>query len=149
MNANVGVNPWFRFSHTPLVLRAYLLFVLAAAVAFVGAFFPPVSAAIVPYTAWSGLAFYLFTLYPAMAAILTPRRILIHNVAALLGVAVVIGAFDTFQHTWGTEAGAPDFGNPYLTYHPYRPVFTIALPAFWLSLLASPTVRKWVKSASQ
>jgi hypothetical protein len=110
-----------------------------------GIFAPPLNAAIVPYTGWSGLTFYMFTLFFAIAAILTPQRKQIYGVVALLGLAVLFGALDTFRHTWGPEAGTPDFGNPYLTYHPYRPVFTVVLPAAWLLLLSSPSMRKWIK----
>jgi len=89
----------------------------------------------------------MFTLYFAISAILTPQRKLVYAVALLLGLAVLFGAFDTFRHTLRPEAGTPDHGNPYLTYHPYRPVFTIVLPASWLLLLISPVMRKWIKTS--
>jgi hypothetical protein len=89
----------------------------------------------------------MFTLFFAISPIITPQRKLIYGVVALLGLAVLFGAFDTFRHTLGPEAGGPDFGNPYLIYHPYRPIFTIVLPAFWLLLLLFPIMRKWIKNS--
>lgn len=147
MNATVGGGTWLRFTQAPLLLRGYLLFALVASLlAISGIFAPSLSGAIIPYTGWSGLTFYLFTLFFAISAILTPQRKQIYGVAALLGLAVLFGAVDSIRHTSGPEAGTPDFGNPYLTYHPYRPIFTVVIPAVWLLLLISPTMRKWVKS---
>jgi hypothetical protein len=78
---------------------------------------------------------------------LTPQRKQIYGVVALLGLAVLFGAIDAFSHTLGPQAGAPDFGNPYLIYHHYRPVITIVLPATWLLLLVSPITSKWIKGS--
>jgi hypothetical protein len=148
MNTTVIVSSWFRFTQAPLILRAYVVFALVASVLFFSVFYaPPLNAAIIPYTGWSGLAFYMFTLFFAISAIITPQRKLIYRVVALLGLAVLFGAFDTFWHTLGPEAGGPDFGNPYLIYHPYRPIFTIVLPAFWLLLLIFPIMRKWINNS--
>lgn len=148
MNTTVGVTFWFRFTHAPLILRAYVVFALvASALAFSGFYAPPLNAAIIPYTGWSSLGLYLFTLFFAIAAILTPQRKQVYAVAALLGLFVLLGAIDTYRYTLGPEAGTTDFGNPYLIYHPLRPVFTIALPAFWLVLLISPIMRKWIRNS--
>jgi hypothetical protein len=135
------VNPWLQFTQAPLILRVYIVFLVFVSVLFLSAFADPVSAAIVPYTGWSGLSFYLPTVYFALAAIFTSQRKLVYVVEVFLGLVVLFGVFDTFQHTWGTEAGKPDLGNPYLTYHPYHPLFTVAVPATWLLLLLSPSVR--------
>ena len=148
MRTTVSEGRWFRFTRAPLILQAYVAFALVASAVFFSTFFPAVSAAVIPYMGWSGLSFYLFTLYFALAAILTPQRKAVYGVVAILSVAVLFGAFETFQHIWGAGAGRPDFGNPYLTYHPSRPVFTIVFPVAWLSLLISPVMRKWVNSPS-
>ena len=148
---NSSVNSLYRLTHAPLILQAYLVFVLvASALSFSGFYAPRLNAAIIPYTGWSALSWYLFTLFFAVAAILTPqRKQMIHAVAALLGLAVLFGALDTFNHTIGPEARTPDFGNPYLIYHPYRPVFTVALPLSWLLLLNSPFMSKWIKTSNE
>ena len=148
MNTTVIVSSWFRFTQAPLILRAYVVFALVASgLSLSGFYAPPLNAAIVPYTGWSSLGLYAFTLFFAIAAILTPQRKQVYAVAALLGLFVLLGAFDTFRYTLGPAAGRPDSGNPYLTYHPYRPIFTIVLPAFWLLLLISPIMRKWIKNS--
>jgi hypothetical protein len=137
-----------RFTQAPLILRAYVVFALVASALFFSGFYaPPLNAAIIPYTGWAGLGLYMFTLFFAISAIITPQRKMIYGVVLLLGLAVLFGAFDTFWHTLGPEAGRPDFNNPYLIYHPYRPIITIVLPAFWLLLLICPITRKWIKDA--
>ena len=103
---------------------------------------PPLYEAIVPYTGWSGLTNYLFTLFFAASAIMTRDRKPIYGVAMLLGLFAIFGVIGIYWHTWGPDAGRPDFGNPYLVYHPWRPVFTVALPVAWLLLLISSTMRK-------
>ena len=137
-----------RFSEAPLLLRAYIAFALAATIlSFSGFFAPHLNAAMMPFTGWSALSLYMFTLFFAISAIFTPKRIQVYAVAALLGLAVIFGAFDTFSHTIGPVAGRPDFGNPYLMYSPWRPLFTIMLPAAWALLLLSPMMRRWVKNS--
>jgi hypothetical protein len=147
MNTTIDGSYWLRFTQAPLILRSYVVFALAAsALHLSGLFAPWLSSVTIPYTGWLGLTSYMFTLFFAISAILTPQRNQIYGVVALLGLGVLIGAFDTFWYTLGPGAGAPDFGNPYLTYHPYRPVITVLLPASWLLLLISPSMRKWIKN---
>ena len=148
MNTAGSVGPWSRFARAPLTLRAYVVFVLVAFALSLSTFYAPsLDAAIVPYTGWLGLYLYMFTLFFAMSAILTPQRKSIYGVVAFLGLFVLFGTLDTYQNTFGPDAGREDFGNPYLIYQTYRPVFTIALPAFWIVLLTSPTMRKWIKNS--
>ena len=136
-----------RFSEAPLLLRAYIAFALAASLLSLSGFFAPhLSAAIMPFTGWSALSLYMFTLFFAISAIFTSKRTQVYAVAALLGLAVMFGAFDTFSHTIGPAAGRPDFGNPYLTYSPWRPLVTMMLPASWGFLLLSPVMRRWIKN---
>ena len=136
-----------RLIRAPLFLRAYIAFALTASVlSFSGWFAPHLNAAIIPYTGWSALSFYMFTLFFAISAVLTPQRNQVYAVVALLGLAVTFSAFDTFLHTLGSLTGRPDSGNPYLTYSPWRPVFTMLLPATWLLLLVSPVMRQWIKN---
>jgi hypothetical protein len=131
-------------------LRAYVVFVLVVFALSSSMFYAPsLDAAIVPYTGWLGLYVYTFTLFFAIAAILTPQRKTIYAVVAFLGLFMLFGALDTYQNTLGPDAGREDFGNPYLIYQTYRPVFTIGLPAFWLLLLVSPTMRKWINNSDQ
>ena len=143
--ASVGF--WFRFTQAPLILRAYLVFAVFASVLSFSVFYaPPLYEASGPYTGWSGLTNYLFTLFFATSAIQTRDRKPIYGVAMLLGLFAIFGVIGIYWHTWGPDAGRSDFGNPYLVYHPWRPVFTVALPVAWLLLLISSTMRKPKKS---
>ena len=163
MNTTIDGSRWLRFTQAPLALRSYIVFALVASTLQLSGVFGLVAstlhlsgvaapwrtldAAITPYTGWSGLGYYMFTLFFAISAIHTPPRKQVYGVVALLGLAVLFGALDTFRHTLGPEAGRPDFGNPYLIYHPYRPIITILLPASWLLLLITPSMRKWIKNS--
>lgn len=150
MNSPGVADRWSRFAQAPLVLRVYIVFVLVASV--VGAsvlFAPTLNAAIVPYTGWIGFFNYSFTLYFALQAILIPYRKLTYAVIALLGWIMFLGIFDTYQHTLGPNAGREDFRNPYLTYQSFRPVFTVALPALWITMFISPPMRRWMRGTSE
>ena len=39
--------------------------------------------------------------------------------------------------------GAEDYGNPFLTYGAFRPVWEIALPIIWMYLLSRKKVRDY------
>jgi hypothetical protein len=39
-------------------------------------------------------------------------------------------------------SSANNFGNPYLTVSPWRPVWTVIIPALWIVLLLSPRISR-------
>ena len=132
---------WRRFKGAPRILRAYVIFALLASLLAVTPLWSrSLNEAIVPYAGWSGFAIYMFTLFFAITASLSPQRKSVNAVVSLLLLGVVLGIVDTVRHYWGPSN---DFGNPYLAYHMYRPVVTIILPAVWIVLLMSPLMRKW------
>ena len=117
---------WGRFNDAPLVVQAYLVFaVIASILSLSGIVSQPLNQALVPYMGWSGLSLYMFTLYftigPVFSSSPLLRRTIFLNVF-MLGVFVVIGSREMIQHL---SAPKRDFGNPYLTYHVWRPAFTI------------------------
>jgi hypothetical protein len=141
-------HPIAQFQQAPLILRLYIGFALiAAAISFSVFYSRPFNATIVPYVGWSGLTLYLFGLFPAFAVIYTQQKKQIYSIAVMLGLAVLFGVLDSGWNIWRILEGKSNFGNPYLTYHPMRPFFTIALPALWLSLMLSPYMRKWIKES--
>ena len=150
MNTTVNPSPQLQFRQCHWILRAYVVFVLLASVLSLSGFFArELHEIIVPFTGWSGLSYYMYTLYFAVVAMFTPRRKLIYAVAALLGLAIAFGGLDAYQHLWGSKAGRIDSGNPYLIYHPARPAITVALPTFLLALLISPSMKRWIKNCCQ
>lgn len=148
MNTTVNPSPQLQFRQCHWILRAYVVFVLLASVLSLSGFFArELHEIIVPFTGWSGLSYYMYTLYFAIVAMLTPSRKPVYLVAALLSLVIVFGGLEAYQHLWGSKAGRIDHGNPYLIYHPARPAITVALPAFWLALLISPSMKKWIKNS--
>jgi hypothetical protein len=146
MTSPIGAND--PDANVPVILRAYMGFALIASALSLSVFFAPsINRAIVPYTGWSGLSIYMFTIYFAFSAMRTGKRKQVYNVARLLALAMLFGFLDTYRHTAGPGAAQPDFGNPYLTYNNLRPLFTITLPAIWLFLLISPMMKRWVREA--
>lgn len=146
MNMNTSVNPSVRlqFRQSHWILRGYLIFAVVASVLqlcliVVG----DLNEKLVPLTGWEGLFRYSFTLFFALLAMSKPHRKSVGGITGLLAVFVALGCFDTYQHLWGYWAERDDFGNPYLMYHPARPVITVLLPGVWLVLLNSPSMRRW------
>jgi hypothetical protein len=39
-----------------------------------------------------------------------------------------------------------DFGNPYLTVSPWRPLWIVVLPVLWIAVLHSPRIAKFCES---
>jgi hypothetical protein len=148
MNTTVKPSPQLQFRQCHWILRAYVVFALLASVWSLSSFFAgELHATVVPFTGWSGLSYYMSTLYFAIVAVITPNRKPVYLVAALLGVVIVFGGLEAYQHLWGSKVGRIDNGNPYLIYHPARPAITVALPAFWLALLISPSMKRWIKNS--
>ena len=138
------------WQNPPWILPAFLLFSVIATVIASSVFYAPhFDELIVPFTGWSGLSIYMFTLMGVIMAMFTPYRKAIYDIAGMLALIAVFGLFDTYDHTWGSRACREDYGNPYLMYHPLRPLINIVLPLFWMTLLISPAMKRWVKSGDQ
>lgn len=77
-NMNTAIiDPWWsRFGRAPLILQAYLVFAMLASILSMSGFYtPPLERFLVPYTGWSALGFYRFTLLFAVAPIVTSNRV--------------------------------------------------------------------------
>ena len=145
MNSHSCSRPRFEWQNPPWILRAYLVFtLLAAALAYCVYYAPQLNRRIVPFTGWTGLFSYIFTLFFAILARFAPdRKKWIRAILLMHVLLTAQGVVDGFRHEWGSQE---DFGNPYLMYHPLRPLVTIGLPIVWGLLLISPPMRRWAKS---
>jgi hypothetical protein len=139
-NGSVGSGGQAGFSQAPIVLQAYIIFALvASALAVAVGFSPRISAAVLRYTGWPGLSVYLFTIYFAMTALLGRRRQKLFSIVLLLGMAMVFGFLDNSR-----PIGGP--GAPPVAASPFRPLFTITLPAIWILILwRTPGMRRWAR----
>ena len=138
--------PGSPFSAAPLELRVFAVFSTVVTVAgFVLTFLGPkrVSEAIIPFTGWSPNLGYLFGLYFVFALIFSRREALRLGVVGPLLVQIVFGLVDL------SRSGRENYGNPYLTVSPWRPVWTMAVPAIWVLVLYSPRMRKFCLPAKQ
>lgn len=137
---------WTRFSQAPRILRAYVIFTISAAIINFAPFYSQaLNETLIPYLGWSGLTFYVFSIFFAVSAtIVRPQQMkLIYILIVFLALAVLFGAIDTISHI---ATPSDNFNNPYLAYHQFRPLFTVLLPMIWLLLLISPPVRKWANT---
>jgi len=137
-----------QFKAAPMILRIYFAFAVIAGALSLSSFYArPFYEKLLPYTGWMGLLFYLMTLGTARQAVADPRRQPLLNLATTLALMVFFGWFDFYIQTHGPSLRGPDDPNPYLAYHPYRPLVTILIPAVWLLLVASLLPKRWAKNA--
>jgi hypothetical protein len=138
-----------RFAAAPLELKTFTVF--AAVVALLGngliAFGPKsLKEAIIPITGRAPGTNYMFTLFFACALIFAkriPRQSGIVWRFAIIAI-LAIGIFGGLQDM--KRAGGNDFGNPYLTISPLRPLWTIIIPILWIVALLSPRINKFLAS---
>jgi len=149
MTAPVGSST--RATAAPLILWGYLVFSLLASATAVGVLISPsLSNTLLPYTGFSGLAIYPFTVYFALTAIRTPRRRQVYKIAVLLALGMLFGFLDVYRQSavpGGAPATGPSGAIAIATPNSLRPVMTITLPALWLFLLISPGMKRWIRQA--
>ena len=131
-----------RFLAAPLELRIYaVLSILVSLAGMVLPIFGPrrLWEAVVPFTGWSPAMGYMFGLYFTLALIYTkmPGKWLLLGVLAPLALQLCFG----FQELG--KAPTPNFGNPLLMVSPWRPVWTMALPAIWMVVMLSPRITRF------
>lgn len=132
------------YSEVPFVLKALLLFsLLTVAIDFYLNLFGPseIKETIIPYTGWSlstSYSFVAITLFFFISGQAT-KPFMSRNVIGLTLTLSIIFGVANFIYTFGHE----DFGNPYLVVSQWRPIWTVLIPAIWISLLYTPRVRKY------
>ena len=131
-----------RFLAAPLELRIYAVFSIFVSLAGMALpIFGPrkVWETLVPFTGWSPAIGYMLGLYFTLALIYTkiPAGRLRIGVLAPLALQILFG--------WQAmgKAPTPNFGNPFLIVSPWRPVWTIALPAIWMVVMLSPRITRF------
>jgi hypothetical protein len=134
-----------RFKHAPLVLQAYIVFVIAAiAFSFAALFVRPLGNAVLPIIGGTGGVNLGFTLYFAIVAALGQGRMVL-AVVALLALFALFGGWETVRHLAAPTATAVYSANSALRYHDLRPAFTVVLPVCWILLLLSPAMWRWMR----
>ena len=141
----MSTNFYTRFSAAPLELRAFAVFsVLVAILGTALPIFGPkhLWEAIVPFTGWTPALGYMFGLFFTFALIYmkSPLWVLRFGIIAPLVLQIIFGLLMMAM------SPAKNFGNPYLTVSPWRPVWTVAIPALWIALLLSPRISRFGKA---
>jgi thiol-disulfide isomerase/thioredoxin len=83
----------------------------------------------IPYTGWSPSGPYQFTIFFAIYYFITQQRKILYLIAGNLLLYLCFGVVEVFK------PALEHFGSPYLMISPWRPLWFIALPAFWLTIV--------------
>ncbi|REK19411.1 MAG: hypothetical protein DWQ37_01025 [Planctomycetota bacterium] len=135
----------------PYVLQAYAAFVSFVLLAWIACLvslgFPAIGNRLAPYGVVTSLNLYLFTVYSVFALPgRTQSRRMALSLAPLVSATMFSGLFDLYRMLAGGHAVyTAHTTNPYLQYAPMRAVICIAVPLFWVLMLLSPSVWRWVR----
>ena len=137
---HADLRKWPQWQNPPWILSAYLVFAVLATVLQCSTFYAPkFSEKIVPIVGWGFLGHYSWTLFFVIMAMIFPKLGTV-SVESFLFIGAAFGVVDLCLHLSMRE----NFGNPYLTYSPWRPLITIALPLFWGCMLRwFPSMTRW------
>jgi hypothetical protein len=143
MNSNEKARVWTRFNRAPLILRAFLIVsVVETFFSLIAIFVRPVTQVVMPLL--GGLSVYFFTIQFAVMAIFGQQRKIVYGIPFVLAVQLAFQATQLIAHVANPQTVRLDPSNPYLYYHPYRPLFTFVFPLAWCLLLVSPMMRRWI-----
>jgi len=140
----MSTNFYHRFLAAPLELKAFAIFsVVVSILGFALPVFGPKNLweAIVPFTGWSPNIGYVFGLFFTFALIYThaPLWRLRFGIIAPLALQISFGLLLM------DKLPANNFSNPYLTVSPWRPVWTVVIPALWIAILLLPRMGRFGK----
>lgn len=90
----------------------------------------------VAFTGWNPSMPYLFGLYFAFSLVFGRDR----RFRLRLGLVAPLLVYLVFGVVQNALPRGEDFGNPYLQVSPWRPLWTVALPALWILALTLPPV---------
>ncbi len=138
MNANL----YTRFLAAPLELKVFATFsVVVTILGFALPVFGPKNfwEAVLPFTGWSPNIGYSFGLFFTFALIYTKFPLWLGRLGIIAPLALQI----IFGLLVMDKLPANNFGNPYLTVSPWRPIWTVVIPALWIAILFSPRVKRF------
>ncbi len=73
----------------------------------------------------------MWTLMFAWIALLKTDRKNLMTLVLMLAGTTLLELIDTMHEAIEAWSGSPDFGNPYLMYHPIRPLITVVPASMW------------------
>ena len=126
------------WSLVPLGLYALLIFSGSCTLFTVYFFYASdeLRSAIVPHTGWIGIYLYMFFFILSVLLILSQRSQLRKHMVFGFAILFIYGIFNYFMYN-----NRENYGNPYLTYGTYKPIWDIAIPLMWAVVLSSKPVK--------
>ncbi len=140
------------FSDAPVLLKIYTTYCI------LGTFYPLVIyfdnvlyEKILPYIGFMTKVTCSFGLLMAIFFILTKAKRFYFGIMIMLYMTIFWGIFDNIRYNIQLQEDITRHSltqNLYLVdhHHPYRPIFTIGLPVFWIMLLNLKSIRSWCLS---
>lgn len=126
----------------PLALRAFCVFSLAVVLAEVGLLFADeLRTAVIPHTGWVPSMAYAFGFFMALMLVAAERS---RRQLFWLSAALVI--YMVFQGSTMIGRIGVEESNPYLRVSWWRPIWVLVIPAFWIVVLWSRSVRDYLKA---
>lgn len=135
-----------RLKATPPILRGSLALSLLYILLVLGVFLVPLHFNwLLQYIGGGAIPLAMGSLVFCWMAIFTNQRSVIPRFSLLLVMLAAFGGFEVYLHYWGSLRDANRFGNPYLNYSDWQPVFTIGVPLLWAAALRARQVRGWIQ----
>ena len=128
----------------PKELLIFVFFSLVTTLLFVYSFtlideeFEAFKSFLVPHMGWSGDFIYVTFLAGGVSLLFTRKEKVRKLILFMFSLLLLFGIYNLYA-----KYGAEDYGNPFLTYGTFRPVWEIALPIIWMYLLSRKKVRDY------
>ena len=128
----------------PKELLIFVFFSLVTTLLFVYSFtlideeFEAFKSFLVPHMGWSGDFIYVTFLAGGVSLLFTRKEKVRKLILFMFSLLLLFGIYNLYA-----KYGAVDYGNPFLTYGTFRPVWEIALPIIWMYLLSRKKVRDY------
>ena len=133
------------WSTVPLGLIALLIFSAASTIFSVYHYFyasDELRAIIVPHVGWIGTYIYFMFFMFSILLVVSRQTKLRKNIVFGFLLLTCYGIFNYY-----VSQGRDNYGNPYLTYGAYKPIWDIVIPLLWLVVLTSKPVKKYCSSS--
>ena len=93
---------------------------------------------LVPHMGWAGDFIYVTFLAGGVSLLFTRKEKVRKLILFMFALLLLFGIYNLYA-----EYGEENYGNPFLTYGTFRPVWEIVLPIIWMYLLSRKKVRDY------
>ena len=138
------MNSYSVIKEAPKELLIFIFFSFAVTLLFIYAFtltieeYKTFKSFLVPHMGWAGDFIYVTFLGGGIGLLFTRKEKVRKLILFMFLLLLLLGVYNLY-----TKYGADDYGNPFLTYGAFRPVWEIALPIIWMYLLSRKKVKDY------